>query len=72
MDFVSGLPMTSKRNNAIWVIVDKLRKSAHFVPFKKGMQFNEMAKTFIKEITKLHGILVSIVSYRDSRYVSST
>ena len=72
MDFVSSLPVTSKRNNAIWVIVDRLTKSAHFVPFKKGMKFNEMAKIFIKEIAKLHGTLVSIVSDRDSRYVSST
>ena len=48
-DFVSGLSLTSK-NNVIWVIVDRLTKSAHFISFKKGMKFNEMAKIFITYI----------------------
>lgn len=71
MDFVLSLPMTSRRKYVIWVIVDRLTKSAHFIPFKKGMKFNEMANIFIKEIKRLHGTLVSIVSNRDNRFVSS-
>lgn len=71
MDFVLGLSVTSKTNNTIWVIVHRLTKSAHFIQFKKGMKFNEIAKTFTKEVTRLHGTPVSIVSDRDSRYASS-
>ena len=71
MDFVSGLPLTSRKNNVIWVIVDRLTESAHFIPFKKGMKFNEMAKLFVKEIIRLHGTLVSIVSNWGTRFVSS-
>ena len=71
MDFVSEFTVTSKRNNAIWVIFDRLTKSTHFIPFKKGMEFNEIAKIFIKEVTRLHGTPVSKVSNRDSSNVSS-
>ena len=71
MDFVSGLPLTSRKNDVIWVIVDRLTKSAHFIPFKKGMKFNDMAKLFVKEIVRLHGTPVSIVSDRDTRFVYS-
>lgn len=67
MDFVSGLPTTSKKSNAIWVIVDRLMKSAHFIPFKKGRKFNVIAKIFVKEITRSHGTPVSIVSDWDIR-----
>lgn len=63
--------LTIKKNNVIWVIVDHLTKSAHLIPFKKGMKFNDMAKIFVKEVTRLHGMPVSIVSERDSKFVSS-
>lgn len=52
------------------MIVDRLIKSAHLIPFKKGMKFNDMAKIFVKEVTRLHGMPVSIVSDRDNRFVS--
>lgn len=55
---------TSKHNNAVWVIVDKLTKFAHFVPFKIGTKMYVMADMFIKEIVRLHGIPASIVSDR--------
>ena len=71
MDFVSGLPLTSRKNNVIWVIVNRLMKSTNFIPFKKGMKFNEMTKLFVKEIIQLHATLISIVSDRDTRFVSS-
>ena len=54
MDFILGLLLTSRKNNVIWVIVDRLTKLAHFIPFKKGMKFNEIAKLFVKEIIRLH------------------
>ena len=72
MDFVLGLPTTSKGNNEIWVIVDCLTKSAHFIPLKTGkkMQMLALAQTFVNEIVSRHGQPVSITSDRDSRFVS--
>ena len=72
MDFVSGLPNTKKGNNAIWIIVDRLTKSAHFIPMKIGnkMHMAPLAELFVNEIVKRHGQPISITSYRDSRFVS--
>ena len=52
MDFISGLPTTSRGNNAIWVIVNHMSKSAHFLPLKteKKMQMLSLAQTFVKKI----------------------
>ena len=57
MDFVSGLPTTKKGNNAIWVIVDRLTKSAHFIPMKTGskMHMAPLADLFVTEIVSRHG-----------------
>ena len=54
--------MTRRHNDIVWVIIDRLTKSAHFIPFRKDMGFNEMSKIFVKEVTHLHGTPVSIVS----------
>ena len=70
MDFVSELPKTMKQYDTVWVIVDRLTKSAHFLSFKKDMGFSDMPKLFINEVTRLHRTPVSIVSDRDSRFVS--
>ncbi|XP_028090712.1 uncharacterized protein LOC114290912 [Camellia sinensis] len=70
MDFVTGLTRTQGGNNAIWVIVNRLTKSTHFVAFKVGFSLERFAKLYIKEIVKLHGIPVTIVFDRDSRFVS--
>ena len=56
MDFVTGLPKSSKGNTAIWVVVDRLTKSAHFIPYKSGMTLDGMARLYIKEIMRLHGV----------------
>ena len=57
VDFISGLPTTSKGNNAIWLIVDRLTKSVHFIPLKIGkkMQMLALAQTFVNEIVSRHG-----------------
>ncbi|XXG73022.1 hypothetical protein AAC387_Pa07g2004 [Persea americana] len=70
MDFVLGLPTSSKGNNAI--IVDRLTKSAHFIPLKTGkkMQMLALVQTFVNEIVSRHGQPVSITLDRDSRFVS--
>ena len=70
MDFVSGLPNTRKSNDAIWVIVDRLMKLAHFLPFKTGQFMNKMTTLYRGNIVKLHGVPKSIVSDRDLKFVS--
>jgi len=56
MDFVGALPKTVKGFDSIWVIVDRLKKSSHFVPIKTGMSVAKLAETYIEQIVRLHGI----------------
>ncbi|XP_073061751.1 uncharacterized protein [Primulina eburnea] len=70
MDFVVGLPRTQKGYNSIWVIVDRLTKSSHFLPVKTTYSMNQYADAYVQEIFRLHGIPVSIVSDRDPRFTS--
>ncbi|CAL2244317.1 unnamed protein product [Prunus armeniaca] len=70
MDFVFKLPRTSKGHDGIWVIVDRLTKSAHFLPIKETYSLSRLAKLFVDEIVRLHGAPVSIVSDRDARFTS--
>ena len=61
MDFVSGLPRTSSGYDAIWVIVDRLTKTAHFLPIKKTYSTDRLARLYVNRIVCLHGVPVSIV-----------
>jgi hypothetical protein len=70
MDFVSGFPKGRKGNDAIWVIVDRLTKSTLFLPIKMTNSVDKLAKIYINEVVRLHGILVSIVSDRDPKFSS--
>ncbi|CAL8155924.1 unnamed protein product [Prunus armeniaca] len=70
MDFVTGLPRSPKGRDAIWVIVDRLTKSAHFLPVKTTEYTENLGKLYVREIVRLHGIPVSIVSDRDSKFTS--
>ncbi|GFZ17085.1 hypothetical protein Acr_26g0003550 [Actinidia rufa] len=70
MDFVVGLPNSPRGCNAIWVIVDRLTKSAHFLPVKTTYSLSKYANLYIIEIIRLHGTPVSIVSDRDPRFTS--
>ncbi|GJS32072.1 retrotransposable element Tf2 [Tanacetum coccineum] len=67
MDFVTGLPTTQKRHDAIWVVVDRLTKSAHFLPIRKNYGISKLAEIFRQEIVRLHGTPTSIVSDRDPK-----
>ncbi|XP_075524493.1 uncharacterized protein LOC142556881 [Primulina tabacum] len=67
MDFVMGLPRIPKGYNSIWVIVDRLTKSAHFHPVKMTFTMNQYAEVYVSEIVRLHGIPMSIASDRDPR-----
>ncbi|KAL5574707.1 hypothetical protein UlMin_016406 [Ulmus minor] len=71
MDFVVGLPKTSNGYDAIWVIVDRLTKSAHFLPIKITYSLEQLADLYAKEIVRLHGVPISIISDRDSRFTSA-
>ena len=70
MDFVVGLPV-SRTKDPIWVIVDRLTKSAHFLAIRKTDAATVLAKKYVSEIVKLHGVPVSIVSDRDSKFTSA-
>ena len=71
MDFVLGLPKTTKGHDLIWVTVDRLTKSAHFIPVKTTYTLDRLAETCVQEIVRLHGVLVSIISDRDIRFTSN-
>ena len=70
MDFVTHLPRTSRKHDAVWVIVDRLTKSAHFLAVRMTFTLDEFYKLYIREIVRLHGVPVSIVSDRDPRFTS--
>ncbi|GJY54286.1 putative reverse transcriptase domain-containing protein [Tanacetum coccineum] len=70
MDFVSGLPRTPSGYDSIWVIVDRLTKSAHFLPMKKTDGIEKLAQLYLKEIVCRHGVPVSVISDRDSLFTS--
>ena len=70
MDFVTGLPRTSAGYDSIWVIVDRMTKSAHFLPMKTTFSIAKYARVYIERIVSLHGIPVSIVSDRGPQFTS--
>ncbi|GJW73539.1 putative reverse transcriptase domain-containing protein [Tanacetum coccineum] len=70
MDFVLGLSRTPSGYDSIWVIVDRLTKSAHFLPMKKTDSMEKLTQLYLKEIVCRHGVPVSIISDRDSRFAS--
>ena len=70
MDFVSGLPRTRRDHDSIWVIVDRLTKSAHFLAVKTTYSLSRLARLFVDEIVRLHGAPVSILSDRDPQFTS--
>jgi len=70
MDFINGLPRSSKGNNSIWVIVDHLTKVSHFVAVKANFNAEQLADLYVTHILRLHGAPYSIVSNRGSQFVS--
>ena len=71
MDFVTSLPNTKSNHDTIWVVVDRLTKSAVFIPMKETWSMEQLAKAYIKYVVRLHGIPKDIVSDRDSRFLSN-
>ncbi|GJU32495.1 putative reverse transcriptase domain-containing protein [Tanacetum coccineum] len=70
MDFVTKLPKTSSGQDTIWVIVDRLTKSAHFLPMKETDSMEKLMRQYLKEVVSRHGVPVSIISDRDSKLTS--
>ncbi|GJR22871.1 putative reverse transcriptase domain-containing protein [Tanacetum coccineum] len=70
MDFVTKLPKTSTGHDAIWVIVDRLTKSAHFIPIRATDSMETLTRLYIKEIVSRHGVPISIISDHDSHFTS--
>ena len=70
MDFVVGLPRSRAGFDAISVIVDKLTKSAHFLPVRTKFSLDRLAELYVNKIVRLHGVPVTIVSDRDPRFTS--
>ena len=70
MDFVIGLPRTQRQHDAIWVIVDRLTKSAHFLPVNVEDSLEKLDQLYVDEIVRLHGVPILIVSDRDPRFTS--
>ena len=70
MDFVTHLLQTSRRHDTVWVIVDRLNKSTHFLVVRMTFTLEEFCQVYIREIVQLHGMPMSIVSDRDPRFTT--
>ncbi|GKB43817.1 reverse transcriptase domain-containing protein [Tanacetum coccineum] len=71
MDFFTKLAKTPSGYDIIWVTVDRLTKSAHFIPIRETYSMHKLTKLYIKEIVSRHSVLVSIISDRDSKFISN-
>ena len=70
MDFVVGLAQTRRKFDVIWVTVDRLTKSAHFIPVITTYSSEQLAQVYIREIVRLHGVPISIISDRGTQFTS--
>jgi hypothetical protein len=64
MDFIVGLPLTARKKDSIWVIIDKLTKTAHFIAVHTTYSVQQYAELYMDQIVRLHGILKTIISDR--------
>ena len=70
MDFVVGLPRTPKCLDSIWVIVDRLKKSIHFIPINIRYSLERLTNLYVSETVRLHSVSSGIVSDRDPKFTS--
>ena len=70
MDFVAGLPLSLRKKDAIWVVVDRLTKSAHFILIRFDYLLDKLAELYISKIVRLHRVPLSIIYDQDSRFLS--
>ena len=70
MDFITKLPHTSSGHDSIWVVIDRLTKSAHFLPIREDYKVERLARIYTDEIICRHGTPRDIISDRDARFTS--
>jgi hypothetical protein len=70
MDFIVGLPLTARKFNSIWVIVDRLTKSAQFIPVNTNYNVQKYDEIYVARVLCLHGVLKTIISDRGSQFVA--
>ncbi|WMV46237.1 hypothetical protein MTR67_039622 [Solanum verrucosum] len=70
MDFVVCLPKTLGKCDSIWVVVDRLTKSSHFIPVRIYYNAEQLENVYVKEIVRLHGVPLSIISDRGTQFTS--
>ena len=69
MDFITGLPKSKKKNDFIFVVIDKLSKVAHFIPVKWTYKAVNIADIFLKDIFRLHGVPKEISLDQDAKFI---
>ncbi|GJY55203.1 putative reverse transcriptase domain-containing protein [Tanacetum coccineum] len=70
IDFVTKLPKMATGQDTIWVIVDRLTKSAHFLPMRENDTLEKLTRQYLKEVVSRHGVPVSIIFDRDGKFTS--
>jgi transposase InsO family protein len=70
MDFIVGLPSTFQKHDSIWVIIDRLTKTAHFLPVHTTCSAKKYAKVYHDQIVRLHGIPKTIISHRGAQFIA--
>ena len=71
MDFMVDLLKTKRQHDSIWVIVDTMTKSTHFIPVKPTYRVEDYKILYIDDIGKCHGIPLSIISYKGAQFTSN-
>ena len=70
MEFIVAFLLTSSRHNVVLVVVEKMTKSDHFIPVRDSYDVMDVARVFINEIVRLHGVPKKIISDRDPKFTS--
>ena len=70
LDLITGFPLTLRQHDSIMVLVEKLRKSTHFIPVNSNYKAANVAEILLKEIFQLHGVPKMVIYYRDSKFTS--
>ena len=70
MDFIVGLPNTSQKHDSIWVIIDRLTKTAHFLPMHTTYSVKKYAEIYLDQIVRLHGVPKTIISDQGAQFVT--